>query len=94
MHTPGLKQTVYTNKIPTNEFDKWLMVEGERFSQLVLRLFHTELEAVFEEFNRGQDNDGRKMYAAMLDGLISKSSLWTTKSTIGVGRAFKKSFYG
>jgi len=64
------EETVYKNKIPVNELDKWLSVESERFSQLVLRLFHTELEAVYEEFNRTQDNDFRKSYYAMLEGLF------------------------
>ena len=82
------EQTVYTNKIPTNELDKWLMVEGERFGQLVLRLFHTELEAVFEEFNRGQDNDFRKMYAAMLDGLFPNHP-YGQQTTIGTGEHLK-----
>jgi zinc protease len=63
------EQTVYVNKIPANELEKWLTLESERFSKLVLRLFHTELEAVFEEFNRGQDSDGRKQYFAVLKGL-------------------------
>ena len=33
------EETVYTNKIPSNQFDKWLTLEKERFSQLVLRIF-------------------------------------------------------
>ena len=49
-------ETVYINNIPSNELKKWLMVEGERFQTLVLRLFHTELETVYEEFNRSQDS--------------------------------------
>ncbi|WP_431167902.1 hypothetical protein, partial [Tenacibaculum halocynthiae] len=57
------EETVCKNKIPANELDKWLSLETERFSTLVLPLFHTELEAVFEEFNREQDNDFRKRYA-------------------------------
>ncbi|WP_109300758.1 pitrilysin family protein [Aquimarina sp. AU474] len=64
------EETVYKNKIPVNELDKWLKVESERFSQLVLRLFHTELEAVYEEYNRSQDSDFRKSYYAMLEGLF------------------------
>ena len=64
------EETVYKNKIPTNELDKFLTLESERFGTLVLRLFHTELEAVYEEFNRSQDSDFRKAYAAMLDGLF------------------------
>lgn len=82
------EQTVYTNKIPANELDKWLHLEGERFSQLVLRLFHTELEAVFEEFNRGQDNDGRKRYAAMLKGLFPNHP-YGQQTTIGTAEHLK-----
>ena len=36
------------------------MVEAERFGELVPRLFHTELEAVYEEKNRTLDSDSRK----------------------------------
>ncbi|WP_204345148.1 M16 family metallopeptidase [Psychroserpens algicola] len=82
------EQTVYVNKIPANELEKWLKVESERFSQLVLRLFHTELEAVFEEFNRGQDNDYRKRYAAMLDGLFPNHP-YGQQTTIGIGDHLK-----
>lgn len=76
------EQTVYVNKIPANELEKWLNLESERFSKLVLRLFHTELEAVFEEFNRGQDSDGRKQYFAVLEGLYPNHP-YGTQSTIG-----------
>ena len=76
------EQTVYTNKIPSNELQKWLNIESERFGKLVLRLFHTELEAVFEEFNRGQDSDFRKRYAAMLEGLFPNHP-YGQQTTIG-----------
>ena len=82
------EQTVYVNKIPANELNKWLTLESERFSQVVLRLFHTELETVFEEFNRGQDNDFRKRYAAMLDGLFPKHP-YGQQTTIGIGEHLK-----
>lgn len=82
------EETIYKNKIPANELDKWLALENERFSELVLRLFHTELEAVFEEFNRGQDNDGRKSYAAMLEGLFPKHP-YGQQSTIGIAEHLK-----
>jgi zinc protease len=82
------EQTVYTNKIPANELDKWVDLEAERFGTLVLRLFHTELEAVFEEFNRGQDNDFRKRYAAMLDGLFPNHP-YGQQTTIGTGDHLK-----
>ncbi|CAA7195329.1 M16 family metallopeptidase [Chryseobacterium potabilaquae] len=67
-----LDETVYKNNIPSNELEKWLKVEKERFSELVLRLFHTELEAVYEEYNRAQDNDGRLVNYAMMDALFPK----------------------
>ena len=54
-----LDETVYKNNIPANELSRWLRIEKERFSGIALRLFHTELETVYEEFNRAQDNDGR-----------------------------------
>ena len=82
------EQTVYTNKIPANELDKWLHVESARFQEVVLRLFHTELEAVFEEFNRGQDNDFRKSYAAMLDELFP-SHPYGQQTTIGEAEHLK-----
>jgi len=82
------EQTVYVNKIPSNEVDKWLRIESERFSKLVLRLFHTELEAVYEEFNRGQDNDGRKQYFATLQGLYPNHP-YGTQSTIGISEHLK-----
>ncbi len=82
------EETVYKNKIPTNELSKWLEVEGERFSELVLRLFHTELEAVYEEFNKGQDNDYRKSYAAMLAGLFPTHP-YGQQTTIGTSEHLK-----
>ena len=56
------EQTVYVNTIPSNQVDKWMTIESERFSELVLRLFHTELETVYEEFNSGQSSDYRQAY--------------------------------
>ena len=54
------------------ELEKWLKVEKERFSELVLRLFHTELEAVYEEYNRAQDNDSRLVNYELMDALFPK----------------------
>jgi len=63
-------ETVYKNNIPSNELEKWLKVEKERFSEVVLRLFHTELESVYEEFNRAQDNDSRLVNYELMDALF------------------------
>lgn len=82
------EQTVYINNIPSNELEKWLMIESERFSKLVLRLFHTELETVYEEFNRTQDSDGRKVNRAMNSGLY-KIHQYGTQTTIGTSEHLK-----
>ena len=39
-------QTVYVNDIPSNQLENFLKIEAERYRKPVLRLFHTELEAV------------------------------------------------
>ncbi len=44
-----VEQTVYINDIPSNELERWFELESERFRRPILRLFHTELETVFEE---------------------------------------------
>lgn len=80
--------TVYINKIPSNELAKFLDLESDKFSQLVLRLFHTELEAVYEEFNRTQDSDSRKASAAMMDGLFPTHP-YGQQTTIGTAEHLK-----
>ena len=76
------EKTVYINDIPSNQIEKWLRLESERFRYPVFRLFHTELEAVYEEKNRGLDNDGRKMFEALLDGLFPNHQ-YGQQTTIG-----------
>ncbi len=63
-------------------------LESERFSELVLRLFHTELEAVYEEFNRSQDNDDYAAYFATLEGLFPTHP-YGQQTTIGTSEHLK-----
>lgn len=83
-----VEQTVYTNNIPANELEKWLTVESERFQTLVLRLFHTELETVYEEYNRAYDQDSRKSWKALYEGLFPTHP-YGTQTTIGEGEHLK-----
>lgn len=78
----SFEQTVYVNDIPSNQLEKWLDIEGERFRNPVLRIFHTELEAVYEEKNRGLDNDANKMFEALFSGMFQKHT-YGTQTTIG-----------
>ena len=38
--------TCYTEDIPSNEIENWAKIQSERFQNMVIRGFHTELEAV------------------------------------------------
>lgn len=84
----SLERTVYVNDIPANELEKWMMLESERFQELVLRLFHTELEAVYEEFNRTQDSDSRQEYYARMANLFPGHT-YGTQNTIGTAEHLK-----
>lgn len=48
--------TVYYNQFPSNQLEKWLTVYAERFRNPIFRLFQSELEAVYEEYNMYHDN--------------------------------------
>ena len=63
-------RTVYYVDIPSNEIERFLKLEGSRFKQIVNRLFHTELEAVYEEKNRSLDSDSRKIVRAAYQSLF------------------------
>ena len=78
----SFEQTVYTDDVPSNAVDKYLMVQGERFRSPVFRIFHTELEAVYEEKNRGLDNDGRKIFETLFSELF-KNNNYGKQTTIG-----------
>ena len=86
-HTSN-EETIYYNKIPSNELGKWARMESDRFDELVLRLFHTELEAVYEEFNRGQDDDPRKMYYKTMEALFPTHP-YGQQTTIGKSEHLK-----
>jgi predicted Zn-dependent peptidase len=80
--------TVYVNDIPSSALDKFLALEAERFRKVVLRLFHTELETVYEEFNRNQDND-RVWSDHNLDNALLPNHPYGTQTTIGEGEHLK-----
>lgn len=77
----SFEQTVYIENIPSTSVDKFLTVQAERFRNPIFRIFHTELEAVYEEKNRGLDNDGTKSFEAMFANLFPNS--YGKQTTIG-----------
>ena len=80
----SFEQTVYTDDVPSSAIDKYLAVQAERFRNPILRIFHTELEAVYEEKNRSLDSDGSKVFETLFANLFKKHNygLQTTIGTI------------
>jgi len=78
----SVEQTVFEEDIPSNELEPYLQIESDRFKDPVMRLFHTELEAVYEEKNRNLDNDDEKVQEAQNE-LLFKKHPYGTQTTIG-----------
>ena len=80
--------TCYVENIPANEVENWAKVQADRFQNMVIRGFHTELEAVYEEYNIGLTSDGNKQYEALLAKLFP-SHPYGTQTTIGTQQHLK-----
>ncbi|MBS1601004.1 MAG: insulinase family protein [Bacteroidetes bacterium] len=78
----SVEETVYTEDIPSTSIDKFLTLQAERFRSPVFRIFHTELEAVYEEKNRSLDNDASKVEQSMYASLFPTHN-YGQQTTIG-----------
>ena len=74
--------TCYTEDIPSNEIENWAKIQSDRFQNMVIRGFHTELEAVYEEYNISLTADIRKLFAAM-SKLLAPTHPYGTQTTLG-----------
>lgn len=70
--------TCYTEDIPSNEVTNWARIQSDRFKHMVIRGFHTEHEAVYEEYNIGLAQDNRKMWAAVNKPALSHPPIRNT----------------
>ena len=80
--------TCYTEDIPANEVENWAKIQSDRFQNMVIRGFHTELEAVYEEYNIGLTQDVRKLYEALCRQLCPTHP-YGTQTTIGTQEHLK-----
>ncbi|NPA34733.1 MAG: insulinase family protein [Chlorobi bacterium] len=81
--------TVYYGYVPSNEFRRLLILESERFSKVVPRLFHTEMETVFEEFNmRFQDGEQYRAIDKVFSMLFPNHPM--SRSVIGLPDHLKR----
>lgn len=78
----NFEETVYTDDVPAQSLDRYLAVQAERFRNPVLRIFHTELEAVYEEKNRTLDSDSRKVFETLFSNLFTNHN-YGRQTTIG-----------
>ena len=80
--------TCYTEDIPSNEIENWAKIQSDRFQNMVIRGFHTELEAVYEEYNIGLSSDQRKLFATT-SKMLWPNHPYGTQTTIGTQEHLK-----
>ena len=80
--------TCYTENIPSNQIENWAKVQSDRFKNLVVRGFHTELEAVYEEFNMYLNDDQENAMMA-IDSVLFKNHPYGLQSVIGTQEHLK-----
>jgi predicted Zn-dependent peptidase len=86
-------ETVYIADVPSNRFDAWVRVEGDRFADPQFRLFYPELEAVYEEKNRSLDSPSSRLFQAIGKALFPTHP-YGTQPTIGLVSHLKTPAYG
>ncbi len=62
--------TMYRENLPNNQLENWARINADRVAAPVLRLFHTEIETVYEEKNMSLTNDGRRVNETILEALF------------------------
>lgn len=79
--------TCYHNSFPEASMYKWLTIFSDRLIDPVFRTFQAELETVFEEYNRGEDNLSRKLNSTMMAEMFAGSPY--ERSVIGLPEHLK-----
>ena len=83
------EETVYEVGLPANRLTQWATIESDRYVDPVFRLFHTELETVYEEKNRSIDNKERLIHEAVGE-LLYKKHPYGQQLTIGTVEHLKR----
>ena len=80
--------TVYQEDIPSNQVENWAKIQADRFIHPVIRGFHTELEAVYEEKNMSLTEDDSKAMEA-IDSVLFSRHPYGIQTTIGTQEHLK-----
>lgn len=81
-------ETVYVEDIPSNQIDNWARIEADRFRNVVIRGFHTELETIYEEKNMSLTKDSRKIWEA-LDAALFPNHPYGQQTVLGTQEHLK-----
>lgn len=79
--------TAYHNSFPAYQLNKWLEIASERFVNPVFRSFQSELETVYEEYNRGNDNPQSRTSQFFFEKVFEGHPY--SRSVIGLGEHLK-----
>ena len=80
--------TCYVEDIPSNRIDDWARIQADRFRNVVIRGFHTELETIYEEYNMYlNDDNGNAMAAA--DSVLFPHHPYGLQAVIGTSEHLK-----
>lgn len=60
-------KTVYYSSFPAYQVNKWLEISSQRFINPVFRSFQPELENVYEEYNRSQDDPNSQLLQFLME---------------------------
>lgn len=80
--------TSYTEDIPSNQIENWAKVQADRFKNMVIRGFHTELETVYEEYNMYLNEDSENVQYA-IDSVLFKNHPYGGQPVIGTSDHLK-----
>jgi len=80
--------TCYVENIPNNQIENWAKIQSNRFMDPVFRLFHTELEAVYEEKNMSMVRDQEKEVEA-IDQTLYPNHPYGKQTVIGTQEHLK-----
>ena len=84
----SMDRTVYIENIPSNQIENWARIQADRFKNVVIRGFHTELETIYEEKNMSLTQDGRKIWEAM-DAALFPNHPYGTQTVLGTQESLK-----
>lgn len=80
--------TIYIENVPSNQLENWAKVQSDRLENMVLRLFHTEIETVYEEKNMSLTNDNRRVSELILETLFPNHP-YGIHNVLGLGEHLK-----